>query len=108
MEEILNKANEIGLLIQETEVYKNFKMFSDKLDGDKESNSLYKNYIDMAENIYLREQRADVIENFEYEELKSLENQLKENELLLKYIDSKNKYVDFLIKVQKNIGDNMK
>jgi len=105
MENIIEKANELGLLIRKTNVFENFEHLSKKLDSDLISKSLLDEYTKYAEILHHRETSGDIIEDYEKEKLKNLSIQIKDNDFLLEFVTARDKYIDLLVSIQESIRE---
>ncbi|MCP4134438.1 MAG: hypothetical protein GY754_25925 [bacterium] len=104
MNEILEKANELGLLIRETEACRDFEELSAELENDTESKSLLDEYTTIAESIHQRETQGGIVENFEKERVRELSGIIRENKLLTSFLEARGRYIDLLSNIQKSMG----
>ena len=103
MEEIIKKANELGLMLQQTAEYTNFKKSEQILISDKQSRELYETY----ENSLLeleQKQKMGILEQFEIEELKEMRDLIDENEIIQEYMQTKEKYINILMVIQNELN----
>lgn len=104
MDEIIQKANELGKMIHETDVYSEYKELSDRLDGEPQSKQLLEEYMILAESFHKREINGDTVENFEIERLAELKENIEENDLIIEYLGAKSSYIKLLELIQKSIS----
>ena len=98
MEDILIKANELGLLIKQTEACRDFEELSAEIEKDDDASSLLKKYNEIA---------GDTIEKYEQEMFKALTATVTENKLIMEYLKARDVYVDLLMKIHNSISGNI-
>ena len=103
MEEILNKASEIGRLIQSTDEYLRYLKAREELNADVEAKKLYERYISMVEDVEARVKQGDIIENYSIEQMRDMEEQVKETPVIIEFITAQQEYGQFLIDIQKEL-----
>ena len=99
MEEILTKANGLGLLIKNTDAYIKFEEMNTGVDNDKEASLLLKKYNEIAETIQQKQAAGFSLEKFEQEKFREISRAVASNELLLKYLKSREIYIELLMKI---------
>lgn len=99
MEDILNKANELGSLIHKTEAAVNFHEIESRVALDTDASLLLKKYNDVAEMIRLKQESGFDIESFEADEFSQITESVSSNTLLREYIRSRNRYMDMLLRI---------
>lgn len=104
MEDILKKANELGLLIKQTEACRDFEELSAEIEKDDDASSLLKKYNEIAGIIQNKNEAGDTIEKYEQEMFKALTATVTENKLILEYLKARDVYVDLLMKIHKSIS----
>ena len=105
MEEILRVANELGQMIQETEVFRDFQKYSAELEENESSRGLLERYSAAAEEIHDREQRGDIVEVWEKEKLRELSEEVTADEFLMAYVKVREEYLGLLMTIQRAIGE---
>ncbi len=100
MEEILNAANELGLLIRETGVYKKYSENLRNLESDRESRDLLEKYVAKSESIRERELAGDIIEQYERQELEELNGLVNGNSIIMAYLETERAYYTLLADIQ--------
>ena len=105
MKDILNKANELGLLIRETDQYRDFREAAQELEEDPASKKLLEEFSRMSGEMKAREQAGDIIENFERDELHALGEEISHNEIILGYLEARDGYIALLEGVQRALGE---
>lgn len=105
MEEIFEKANEIGLMLKETDEYKMYEKALMELHKNKESSELFEQYIIRKELLSQRRQQGDIIEKFENEEFIEIEKKIYADKLTSNFIEAQKEYALLLIEIQKNINN---
>ena len=105
MEEILKKANELGLMIKGTDVYKRFNELSKKLDEDAEAKKLLEDYARFSEEIHQKEKSGSVIEVDEKQKLQESSEKIAENQLIKEFIATQTYYLNMTLQIQKAINE---
>lgn len=99
MEEILNKANELGILISKTGAAVKFHEMEAQVESDSEASLLLKRYNEYAEMIRVKQESGYEIESFETDEFARITGSVSSNTLLREYIRSRNRYMEMLIAI---------
>ncbi len=107
MEEILKKANELGLMIKHTEVCINFERLTREIELNEDASSLLKKYNETAETIQAKRESGDIIEKYEQEMFRALTETVKENILLVEYLTARDQYIDLLMKIHNSMNGTM-
>lgn len=105
MEEILNKANELGLMIKGTELFQRFEELRKELAADEEAKKILDEYAKNSEVIMKKEQAGEPIEVEEKEKIQELTEKVTANELLKEFIATQSYYMNMLMMVQKAITE---
>jgi len=105
MEEILQAASELGLMIKDTDIYQSFAQMSAKVNEDDEARALLQEYSRTAEEIQTKEQSGIPIEVFEKNRFQELVDALKASDLLMQFFEHRDRYIEFLSTVQNALGD---
>lgn len=103
MDEILAKANELGLLIQRTEAARVFHEMSTRVERDRESSLLLEKYNELAETLRIKQESGYIIENFEAEQFARLSESVMSDDLLREYISARDRYMDMLVKINEQL-----
>lgn len=103
MEAILKQAGELGRLIRDTEIYRNYNSLSESLNADSESAKLFDDYVILARAIKERQDRADIIEKYEFENLESLGRIVAGNETIMMFLEAQKEYLDLLTRIQEEL-----
>jgi len=104
MKEILEKANELGVMIKETEANVIFEELNDEVENDKEASLLLKKYNEIAETIQQKQDMGFSLEKFEQEKFKEISEAVASNELLLKYLKARSVYIELLMSIHKALS----
>jgi cell fate (sporulation/competence/biofilm development) regulator YlbF (YheA/YmcA/DUF963 family) len=105
METILRQADELGRLIRGTEIYRNYCSLSESLSADADSAKLFEEYVNLVRAIKERQDRADIIEKYEFENLESLGRIVSENETIMRFLEAQKEYLDLLTRIQEELHD---
>ncbi len=104
MEEILKKANELGMILKKSGIYSNYEKLSAELEADPDSKTLLEEYLNLFEEMHKKEAGGGIIEVEEKEKLAEIQKRVSENRLIIEYIDAKNSYVNILMEIQKLVS----
>ncbi len=105
MREILEKANELGLLLQQSDVFIKFTALDRELGEDNAAGALLEKYNEIAESIMHKQQSGEIIESYEKESFREITEQVNSNDLLRRYLTARDEYIDLLMKVHESLGD---
>jgi cell fate (sporulation/competence/biofilm development) regulator YlbF (YheA/YmcA/DUF963 family) len=105
MKDILAKAQELGRLIKNTEIYRNFHRTHATLQKDTDAAALFKEYLRVSGMMKERQDTGDMIEKYEVEQYKILIDMVTANDLIMDYLNAQQKYLDLLVEIQNQIGD---
>jgi cell fate (sporulation/competence/biofilm development) regulator YlbF (YheA/YmcA/DUF963 family) len=105
MEEILKKANELGLMIKGTEVYRRFAELSKKLDEDAEAKKLLEDYARYSEEMHQKEKSGSAIEVDEKQLFQELSEKIAQNQLIKEFIATQTYYLNMTLQIQKAINE---
>ena len=105
MEEILNKASEIGRLIHSTDEYLCYLKAREELNADVDAKKLYERYISVVEDVEARVKQGDIIENYSIEQMRDMEERVKETPVILEFIKAQQEYGQFLVDIQKELQE---
>jgi len=100
---ILKQAGELGRLIRETEIYRNYTSLSESLNADSDTAKLFDEYVILARAIKERQDRADIIEKYEFENLESLGRIVAGNEIIMLFLEAQKEYLDLLTRIQEEL-----
>ena len=105
MDEIIKKANELGLMIKGTEVYARFEELSQKLEADEKSRSLLEEYAIASQEFHEKEEAGVAIEVADKTKLQELNDKVSQNQLIKEYIATNTYYLNLLMMIQKVISE---
>ena len=104
MEDILKKANELGLLIYKTDTAVNFREMESRVKSDTEASLLLEKYNELAEMIRLKQESGFKIESYEAAEFSEITASVTSNSLLRDYIKSRDSYMNMLLKINNELS----
>ncbi len=104
MEEILKKADELGLLLKKTDTFRLFEEASLKVEEDDDAGTLLKRYNEIAESIQVKQEGGFPIESYETEYFKEITETVKNNTLLRDYLAAREEYMGLLLSIQRALG----
>lgn len=105
MEEILSKANELGRLLKNTEIFKTYDLLAGTFNADENAVKILDEYMRISSDIKNRQDIGDTIEKFEIENAKNLATIIAGNELIMKYLKAQQDYMQLLLKIQNEISN---
>lgn len=105
MEEILIKANELGLMIKGTEIFQRFDELRVQLEADDGARKILAEYANYSDEIMAKEQAGNPIEVEEKDKMKELSEKVTDNALLKEFIATQSYYMNMLMLVQKAITE---
>lgn len=105
MEEILQKANELGLMIKGSDIYRRYEELVKKIEADTNSKKLLQDYIKVSEEIYQKESTGGTIEVEEKQKLQDISQKVSENQLIKEFIATQTYYVNMMMQIQNAISN---
>jgi len=99
MKEILDKANELGLMLRSTEAFKEFNNIKETIDRDETASGALTEYNAVAEAIQQKQQSGIEIESYEQEQFRELTQKVIANPLLKDYLIKRDKYMGLLMMI---------
>ncbi len=105
MEEIIKQANDLGLMIKGTDVYKKYVEVVQKLDKEEESRKLLEEFVKLNEQVQQKEHSGQPVEVEEKQKLEELSAKVSENELLKEFISAQTYYMNLMMQIQKTISE---
>jgi cell fate (sporulation/competence/biofilm development) regulator YlbF (YheA/YmcA/DUF963 family) len=97
MKEILDKANELGIMLKSTSAFIEFQNIQDQIDRDEYSSRQLQEYNKVAESLQLKQQNGFPIESYEQEEFRELTRKIVENPILKDYLIKRDNYMGLLM-----------
>lgn len=104
MEDILIKANELGLMIKHTKACIDFDKLTAAVEKDDDASSLLKKYNEIAETIQKKNESGDIVEKYEQEMFRALTETVKGNSLITEYLKARDTYIELLMKIHNAIS----
>ncbi len=105
MEEILNKANELGLMIRGTDLYRRYEELSVKMDADDAAKKLLEEYARVSEELYVKESSGSPIGVDEKKSFQDLTEKVSQNRLIKEYIATQSYFLNLMMQIQKIISE---
>ena len=103
MTEILEMARELGILIRDTEAWKNFDEATQNLEKNQKSKDLLSEFNTIIEEHHRRKSAGDIIESYEEKDRVEIIDKVKSDQILSKYIAAREDYIKMLTEVQNAI-----
>jgi cell fate (sporulation/competence/biofilm development) regulator YlbF (YheA/YmcA/DUF963 family) len=105
MEEIIKKANELGLMIKGTEISARFEEISKKIENDNEAKNLLEDYVKVTQEFQERESEGLPIEVEEKKKIQELSEKVAQNQLIKEFIATQTYFYNMMIQIQNAISD---
>ncbi|HMB19583.1 MAG TPA: YlbF family regulator [Spirochaetota bacterium] len=105
MEEIISRANELGLMIKGTDVYKRYVEVVKKLEENPESRKLLEEFAQLSETVQQKEGTGQPVEVEEKQKIEELSAKVSEDELLKEFITAQSYYMNLMMMIQKAISE---
>ncbi len=105
MEEIISRANELGLMIKGTDVYKRYVEVVKKLEENPESRKLLEEFAQLSETVQQKEGTGQPVEVEEKQKIEELSAKVSEDELLKEFITTQSYYMNLMMMIQKAISE---
>ena len=105
MEKILEKANELGHLLQQHEIVQRFRDLSGKLERDEASRKLLDEAAEATHRIQELERSGKPIEPEEKQRMEELEQKMKANSMINEFLATQAYYMQMLTQVNEVIGN---
>ncbi len=105
MEAILEKANELGLMIKGTDLYRRFEELSKRLDADAEAKGLLEEYAKFSDELHEKEKSGGAIEVHEKQRLQEFAEKVSGNQLIKEYIATQTYFMNLMMHVQRAISE---
>ncbi len=97
MKEILDKANELGLMLKSTEAFIEFNNIKETIELDETASGVLAQYNAVAEEIQLKQQSGIEIESYEQEQFRELTQKVIANTQLKEYLTKRDNYMELLM-----------
>lgn len=104
MEEILEKANDLGLLIKKTEAARDFREKSSLVESSSDASLLLKQYNELAETLRVKQEAGFIIESYETEQFALLSEAVLSDDILREYISARDRYMEMLIVINNQLS----
>jgi cell fate (sporulation/competence/biofilm development) regulator YlbF (YheA/YmcA/DUF963 family) len=104
MEAILEKANELGRLIKETEIAKNYDDLYQKVELNKGAKEILENFTSFSNIISAKEKSAQPIEVWEKDKFQELAQKVSDSDLLRSFIDVQTEFMELMLRIQHSIS----
>jgi len=105
MEEILQKANELGLMIKGSDIYKRYEELVKKIEADENARKLLEEYIKLSEELYQKEANGGVVEVEDKKKLQDITQKVSESQLIKEFIATQTYYVNMMMQIQNAISN---
>jgi cell fate (sporulation/competence/biofilm development) regulator YlbF (YheA/YmcA/DUF963 family) len=105
MEELLKKANELGLMIKGSDISIRFEEISKKLESDSEAKELLEEYIKTTQEFQEKTAGGGVIELEEKKKIQELSEKVSQNQLIKEFIATQTYFYNLMVQIQNTISD---
>ena len=103
MQSVLDKANELGLLLKSTKAFMDFNSIQEVIEKDSSAREVLAAYNAVAEEIHQKQQKGVSIESFEQQQFKELTQKVIENPLLKDYLRKRDNYMAVLMRINESM-----
>jgi len=103
VEEIMDRASELGRLIQDTDIYRTFIELSGFLKDDESASKLLDEYEERLREIDERQRAGDIIESYEMESLREISMDVQNHGLIMEFLAAKKEYISLLERIQQSL-----
>ena len=105
MEEIIKKANELGLMIKGTDLAARLDELSSKLNADNEAKTLLDGYIKVMQEFEEKENQGKPIEVNEKKQIQEMSEKVSQNQLIKEFIATQSYFVEMMMAIQSAITE---
>ena len=105
MEEILKKANELGLMIKGSEISARFEEVSKKVENDKEAKDLLEEYIKAMQEFEEKETSGHPVEVDDKKKMQDLSEKVSRNDLIKEFVATQNYFYNMMVQIQNAISE---
>jgi cell fate (sporulation/competence/biofilm development) regulator YlbF (YheA/YmcA/DUF963 family) len=105
MEKILKKANELGHLLNGSDIVKRFRSLAEKMEKDETARGILNELMDSTRIFQEKEAGGAPIEVDEKRTLAELQNKAKENSLVSEFLATQVYYVNLLTQINEAIAN---
>ncbi len=103
MQAVLDKANELGILLKSTKAFMDFNSIKDVIENNSSAKEILDAYNAVAEEIYNKQQKGVPVESFEQQQFKELTQKVIENPLLKDYLKKRDNYMAVLMRINESM-----
>ncbi|GEM_PF-999146 len=111
MDSVISKAEELGMAILNSQEYKSFSEAQDKLDASPEAQKLIKDFQDKQSSLHQAHHSGQGVQQEEVDELKDLQKDMLDNEIIKEYVVAKQKTEKLITSVNqvlsKTVGESL-
>ena len=105
MEEILKKANELGLMIKGSEISVRFEEVSQKVENDQEAKDLLEEYVKAMQEFEQKEASGQPVEVEEKKKMQDMSEKISQNELIKEFIATQTYFYNLMVQIQNTISE---
>lgn len=103
MQAVLDKANELGILLKSTKAFMDFNSIEEVIENNSSAKEILDAYNAVAEEIYNKQQKGVPVESFEQQQFKELTQKVIENPLLKDYLKKRDNYMAVLMRINESM-----
>ena len=101
--EILRKASELGFMIHDTHVYREYERLSSEVNRNPDTRLLLEDYSKLAADISSRESSGQPVDDYEKDELRDLVEQIRQEDVLVEFIQARDRYIALLEEIHSSL-----
>ena len=103
MDEIRKTAKELGMMIRNTKVYRDYDKYMRELENNPELSGLLSDYEVRAGMLSMRQKSGETLAPFEIEEIREITRRINEEDQIMQYLNAREQYLGLIMKVQEEL-----
>ncbi|MDQ7094971.1 YlbF family regulator [Desulfosporosinus sp. PR] len=108
IEQIMQKGIELGTLIAQTDIYKNFKKMEYELLHNPEARKLIEDLQKLKQEQYRKKLAGEELTSGEKETMQTMENECLKNSQVFRSNDANTKFQEFMEEISRKIKEGIK
>ena len=103
MDEIRKTAKELGMMIRNTTVFRDYDKYRRELENNPELSGLLSDYEVRAGILSMRQKSGETLAPFEIEEIREITQRINEEDQIMQYLNAREQYLGLIMKVQEEL-----
>jgi len=103
VDEIRKTAKELGMMIRNTKVYRDYDKYMRELENNPELSGLLSDYEVRAGMLSMRQKSGETLAPFEIEEIREITRRINEEDQIMQYLNAREQYLGLIMKVQEEL-----